>query len=288
VSAVGGVSSPSQSTRATQPQNSGVNHGGPPRLAAPLGLQGMFHLAQLRRREMQQSAAESEVHSAQDHRQTEMKEARAAQERAEKAGADASDSAKGANYWQKIACYAGVVAALAATVCTMGSAAPLAVAAIGIALSLSSTYIGKGVTAATGSEDAGRWTAVGCVIAGAALQVASGCMATSAVSGWAAVVRVAAKTTSIIASGTAATATAGASYRTMESKNHESKSEHASADSVAARQRANRDQQRIQAVIDELKELEASIRRAVTGVARAGEQHAQAQQYVVSQVARSY
>ena len=265
---------------------SAVRHAfGPPRLAPPLGLEGLMHLAQTERREIQQSAAESEMRSIQGKRETQTKDARSALERAEREGKEANDAAKGAAFWKKCACWAGAVAAVAATCCTMGSATPLAVVAVGVALSASSPYIGKAVGEATGSESAGQWTTVGCMVAGAALQIAGGAMSPAAAAGS---VQAFAQGTQLVATGAAGAATAAEGVRTYESKKHEANAEDARANGMAARAHAKRSQSEFDAVIDELRALEGSIRRALDAVGAAGREVNAGRERVAMQLARSY
>jgi hypothetical protein len=234
-----------------------------PRLTPPLDLQGLMFAAQMKRREMQQTSAESEVRSIQGKRELETKEARAAMERAEREGAEAADDAKSAAFWKKCACWAGAVAAVAATCCTMGSAAPLAVVAVGVALSASSPYIGEAVKNATGSESAGRWTTFGCALAGAVIQCIGGGVSPAGAS-------TAVQAVGVVASGTAGAATAAEGYKTYQSKKHEANAVEARADAQSARAMAKRSQAALDAVIDELRALEGSIRRALDAVAGAG------------------
>lgn len=258
-------------------------HNTKPRLSPPLDLQGLMHLAQMKRRDTQQSAAESDVRTVQGTREREMKEARAAQERAEREGAEAAESGKSAAFWKKCAAWAGAVAAVAATCCTMGSAAPLVVVAVGVALSVSSPYVGDAVGKATNSEKAGQWTAVGCMIAGAAIQFVGGGMSTGATGTVGAV----AKGTQLVASGTAASATAAGGVREYEAKKHEANSQDARADALAARSMARRTQAEMDAVIDELRALEGSVRRALDAVAGIGKELNAGRERVASHLARS-
>lgn len=255
----------------------------PPRLSPPLDLQGLLFAAQSKRRELQQAAAESEVRSIQGKRELETKEARIAVERAEHEGAEAADKAKSAAFWKKCAAWAGAVAAVAATCCTAGSAAPLAVVAIGVALSAASPYVGEAVAKASGSEKAGQWTTIGCLVAGATIQIIGGGMTTGGSSTFAA----AAEGTQRVATGAAGAATAAEGYRTYESKKHEANATDARADATMSRAMAKRTQAAMDAVIDELRALEGSIRRALDAVAGAGRELNAGRDRAATHLARS-
>jgi hypothetical protein len=237
-----------------------------PLMMPPLDLQGLLQLAQSQRRQVQQTAAESEVRSIQGHRDTQTREARAAQERAEQEAASAADANDSAAFWKKCAVWAGAVAAVAATACTMGSAAPLAVVAIGVALSVSSPYIGQGVARATGSEKAGQWTTIGCAVAGAVIQFAGGGMSSDTP----ATVYAVAAATQATATGVGGVATTVQVVKTNEAKRHEAAAEERRADAIGARALARRTQSQMDDVVEELKALEGSIRRALDAIGGIG------------------
>jgi hypothetical protein len=253
-----------------------------PTIAPPLDLEGLLHLAQMKRRDIQQTAQETEVRSIQGQRDLKTREARAAQQLAEKEGAAAADSEKGAAFWKKCACWAGAVAAVAATCCTAGTAAPLAVAAIGLALSVGSSYIGEKVAQATGSKTAGQWTAIGCVLAGATLQVVSGSPTAAGGS-----IQAVARGTQLVASGASGAATAAEGYRTHEAKTHDANAEDARADALMGRSSAKRAQSEMDGVVEELRSLEGSIRRALDAVAGIGRELNAGRERVAMHLARS-
>lgn len=254
-----------------------------PLLMPPLDLQGLMQMAQSQRRQIQQASSESEVHSIQGRRDTQTKEARAAQERAEREGAEAADDAASGAFWKKCACWAGAVAALAATACTMGSAAPLAVVAIGVALSMSSPYIGQAVAKATESEKAGQWTTIGCALAGAVMQMIGGGMSTNSVG----TVYTVAKGTQLVATGAAGAATAAEAVKTREAKEHEANAVEHHANAIGARALAKRTQSEMDGVIEELKALEGSIRRAMDAIGGIGRELTAARDRAAMHLSRS-
>jgi hypothetical protein len=249
-----------------------------PLVMPPLDLQGLMQLAQSDRRRVQQTAAESEVHTIQGQRDAQTREARAALERAHQEAANASEAGASAAFWKKCACWAGAVAAVAATACTMGSAAPLAVVAIGVALSVSSPYIGQAVGNATGSEKAGQWTAIACAIGGAAIQMCAGSPTGAAT---------ALQAVQVGAAATSATATCVEAVKTYESKKHDANAEDARAEAMGARAAARRNQSEMDTVVEELKGLEASIRRAMDAIGGIGRELNSARDRAAMHLARS-
>lgn len=253
-----------------------------PTLSPPLDLEGLLHLAQLDRRKNQQESAESDVRTAQGKRNSETHQARIAAERADAEARASAEKAHSAAFWKKCAAYAGVVASVAATVASCGSAAPLAVVAVGVALSLSSPYIGQGAAKLTGNENVGRWTTVTCAVAGAIVQTVG-----SGGAGATGTVATVAHGTQRVASAAAAGSSMVEGYRTKESKDHESDAEHLRADGVLLRGIAQRRQSELDEVVEQLKGLESSISRALDAVAGAGRELEAGRQRAAMHLGRS-
>lgn len=259
-----------------------------PRLPPPLGLHGLLHAAQLSSRKTQQTASFAELESAQNARRAHTESARAAQRRAEEAAAKTSSEGSKASFWKNVAIAAAAVGAVASVVATGGASAPLMVALAGVALSASSPYIGQAAAKVSGDQKVGDAFATGAFVTGAALSIAGGgaSLFTTAGAGSGTLQVIAAKT-AVASNATAGAAKVGEGVYTIREKGAESDYEHARADVLQAKSAARRAQQETEAVIEQLKALEGSVRRALDAVAGVGREIESGRQFLNQKLARS-
>lgn len=182
-----------------------------------------------------------------------------AAEAARKAEADARAAESRGGFWGKlggvakvVATVAAVVGGAAATVFSAGTAAPAVVALCGLALSMSSPYIGKACGKTAG--DVAAWTGVAAsLIGGGAGALASTGTRQAAL---AVTVQVGARTVEGTARATEGAATIAEKRAAAEAIDRQ-------ADAAAARVALTRANHQLDEVVELLREVEASARRAL-------------------------
>ncbi|MBL8714563.1 MAG: hypothetical protein JNL79_01130 [Myxococcales bacterium] len=198
------------------------------------------------------SIAEDRSASAKADRDQAIADAKKAEEASKAAESRAGFWSKFGGVAKVVATVAAVVGGAAATVFSAGTAAPAAVALCGLALSMSSPYIGKACGKTAG--DVAAWTGIAASLVGG---------------GWSALATTGVKHTAL-AVGTQATArlveggaraTEGAA--TIAEKRAHAESLDHGAESSLARAALKRTENELAEVIELLREVEASARRAI-------------------------
>ncbi len=224
-------------------------------LLPPADLDGALVALEHDARRNAASIAEHRSASAKADRDQAIADAKKAEEAARSAESRAGFWGKFGGVAKVVATVAAVVGGAAATVFSAGSAAPAAVALCGLALSMSSPYIGKACGKTAG--DVAAWTGVAASLVGG---------------GWSALATTGVKQTAL-AVGTQATArlveggaraTEGAAV-IAEKRAHAESLDH-EAESALARAALKRTENELAEVVELLREVEASARRAIATV----------------------
>lgn len=211
--------------------------------------------------------------------------------RAREALAQAKEHHEKSGFWGKlgstlstVAVVAGVVAAAASVVCTGGASTPAILALAGTLLSASSPLV-----ADVAGEDAGRvamWGGVALSLGGAGW---SACSKTAVAEG----AQLAGSSTRTVAAGTqvAAKTTEGGAriaegYSKVREKREDAKVERSQADAMEARAAVRRSQDQVESLVECLRDLDASVTRAMQTIAQMSNDHHGARQALVTNLRR--
>jgi len=212
--------------------------------------------------------------------------AREALEQAKAKDEDSGFWAKVGSTLSTVATVAAVVAAAASVVCTGGASAPAILALAGTLLSASSPLIAKAA-----GDDAGKVAMYG----GIALSLGSAGWSvfgkTAAVEGAklaasSPTVRSIGAGTVILARGTEGGARIAEGYGKVREKHAGAEAEHARADALEARTQVRRSQAQVEALVDCMRELDASVSRAMQTIAQVAVDHEQSRQQLVTNLRR--
>ncbi len=250
---------------------------GPPPLVG--GMETILARMEIDRRRSGADTAASTVHAGEAKHDTELREAREAEARAEEASKHGGFWGSLAHDFAVVAEVAGVVAAVGSVVATGGASAPAIIALSGVALSASSPL----VTKVTGSEKLGAaamWTGLGLSLAAGGYTLFAGGLSNPTVS------KTAATLTSwtIAAQGSATVVSGGA---TIVQKRYEGDVADEQANALAMTGRAKRTQQEVEDAIEKLKELEASVQRAIMAITQGGDAMDATKSSIVGHLGRS-
>ncbi len=172
---------------------------------------------------------------------------------------------------QTVAQVAAIVAAGASLVASGGMSAPVVLGLAGTLLSLSAKPVGDAVDSPAlekGMFYAGAGLGLaGCAVGGVQLATGCGQVAGTGLQAGHTVAKIA-----TVVGGGATTASGYATYRVGR---HASLERYARADETEHRAKRNFAMRELDAVIEQLKDAEASFRRALTALGKAQEQHAQ-------------
>lgn len=249
---------------------------GPPAL---LDVTTILARAELQRRSDGAASATADVTANQSDRDQALRAAREAQQRAAEAQDTSSFWGDVAGTLAQVAEVAAATAAVASVVATGGASAPALVALGGTLLSASSPYLAK----ATGSEtvgDVALYGGLAASVGGSGYTVLTG-------DGGASIASKAARDIGATAQGIEGGARVGQGVATFESKSHAADASLARADAMAARVRAHRAQETVEETIGQLKELDASVRRALSTLIRTADDVRETRQAVIAHVGRS-
>ncbi len=265
----------------SRPTTEGLLHRRP--AAPPVSdLRVLLYALKISQREESASAAKAGVTAAGVARDAALERARQAEERARAAQEKSGFWSDVASVASTVATVAGVVAAAAAVVCSGGSAVAI-VALAGTALSASSPLIARGA-----GEDAGKaafWVGTAASLGAAGYQIAG-----AAVSGAAA--SAGAREAGTWALGGARVAEGGArvqqGYATAQKGEADASVLYARADGAAARAAVKRSQAEVDAMIDLLREVEASVRRAAKTILAIGDEIDSGRSAVIAHAGRRF
>lgn len=259
---------------------------GPPML--PQGSDVRMLLAELKVRDRDQAArdAESGVAVQDVVREAATERARLALEQAKAAQNEGGFWAKLGKTMSTVATVAAVVAAAASVVCSGGATAPAILALAGTLLSASSPMIAKAA-----GDDAGKFAMYG----GIALSLGG---AGAAALGKTAVIKglevAASPTARAIATATlvAARTTEGGAritegYTEVREKHYDAAAERSNADALSHRAEVRRSQAQVEELVESLRELDASVSRAMQTLAKAGDDEQATREQIVSNFRRA-
>ena len=272
------------------PLSSGAAVEGPPRLPTndstmPFtgDLQSMMYLAAITNRSSQEKAAEGTVHSADATRDQQMRAAQEAEDRAREAAKHSSLWGDVVKVTSTVAVVAGAAALCASAVMSGGATAPVVLALVGTLLTTGSGTIAK----ATGSDDLGKV----CLWGGLAMSLGSGgyqALANEAVKQGELTVaqqvaRYAIPSLRVLEGG----ARVVQGTATIEQKSYDGDVVEARGDILAARTAAKEAQAQVDAVVDALQALEASVRRAIGTVMATGNEMQKTRGDLIARIGRS-
>jgi len=273
------------STKANR-ASSKLDTSSPPQLGFPCDVQSLLFVSTIVGREQQESALGARANASATARDRAFAQAQDAREHAKQAEESAQKWGDFVTVAKVVGTVAAAAASIASVVATGGASAPAVIALAGVLLSASSPLVEKAA-----GKDAGKvamWGGAALSLGAGAVQVGTAALSTATTTAAAAQsagqkLAVWVEAGAKVAEGSSRVAQGAG---TVGQGRKEGEAADARADGVERRAAAKRAQDQIDEVIDQLREVEASVRRAIHTVIAVGEDIESTRASIIARVGR--